>query len=126
MWGDPIGAASLNQQQQQSVVTDDTTTNSNNIIIHPCAISLLQIAGPAHIPISDRRWQEFFLNYDVFVHLDRGNNRSSGGGGSVISQACDTMRKHGRTSSNLAALACHVARMLTDLEKSCMACGGGG
>jgi len=47
----------------------------------------------------------------VWVHLEN----------HVIPSACTSMAKHAATSSNLAALCLHVARMLKDLVTSCQA-----
>lgn len=73
----------------------------------PLATLLFQISSPAHIPWGDQRWQEVLHGYDVWVHMNEDNP--------LIQQACRSMTKHAELSSNLAALALHVTRMLRDL-----------
>ena len=79
----------------------------------PLASLLFQIASPAHIPWGDARWQELLHGYDVWVHMEASSE------GTLFAGACQNMAKHSTTSSNLAALAMHVTRMLQDLIKDC-------
>ena len=70
---------------------------------------MLQISGPGHIPWSDPRWQELLVSYDVWVHLEQSRVQ-----GDIVSTACRLMSKHAAQSSNLAALARHVAHMIRE------------
>ena len=72
---------------------------------------LLQVSGPAHIPLHDSRWQEILMGYDVWVHTEQTRQH-----GDIVSAACTSMAKHAPHSSNLAALALHVSRMIRDLQ----------
>jgi len=93
MWGDAQGANDLS--------TED-----------PLAVLLLQITGPACIPLTDKRWQELLKQYNRLVHLDPQNN-------SLVKTACDAITRHSQSSSNLAILAIQVSMMLNDLRKTC-------
>lgn len=72
---------------------------------------LLQVSGPAHVPLHDSRWQELLMGYDVWVHIEETRQP-----GDIVSAACTSMAKHAPHSSNLAALALHVSRMIRDLQ----------
>ena len=74
--------------------------------------SLVQTTGPAHIPLSDQRWQELFLHYNRLVHLEY----SSESDDDILAQSCKSMAKHAEQSSNLASLCLHVSRMVRDME----------
>ena len=85
---------------------------------------LFQVTGPAHIPWQDPRWQELLHGYNVWVHVEvaqqeynneGGGGSGSGSGGLLLHQACRSLTLHAPQSSNLAALAMHVTRMLKDL-----------
>lgn len=79
---------------------------------------LLQISGPAHIPWNDPRWQEVLHGYDVWVHLEyepSSDDVNHSTTNNIVAFACTNMTKHAATSSNLAALAIHVTRMLNGL-----------
>jgi hypothetical protein len=88
--------------------------------------SLLQVTGPTHIPYHDSKWQQLLLNYEQLVHLhnlrltpeDTSENGAAEEEGDVIGKACRRCAKHCSTSSNLAALSLHVARMIGDLQGS--------
>ncbi|KAI2491903.1 hypothetical protein MHU86_22669 [Fragilaria crotonensis] len=72
---------------------------------------LLQVSGPAHVHLHDSRWQELLMGYDVWVHIEETRQP-----GDIVSAACTSMAKHAPHSSNLAALALHVSRMIRDLQ----------
>ena len=76
------------------------------------ATLLWQLSGPAHISRNDARWQELLHGYNVWVHVDSSS--------SFMSSCTQQMAQHAPTSSNLAALCLHVARMLNDLTISTM------
>ena len=144
------GAATLNQpvnnnttdasvSSSSSNTKTDNKRNNNNINpnqdLNPkqkkCTSSIYQITGPAHIPTSDVRWQELFLSYDILVHLDRGHihddsskNSSSSSTNhlTMMDQVCKSMAKHARNSSNLAAFAWHLTKMINELLSSCKEC----
>ena len=107
------------------------------------ATCLFQITGPAHIPYHDARWQQLLLHYEQLVHLHNlGLESSSASNGDrdaataaavdatnitspfqldgidVVGNACRQCAKYSSTSSNLAALSLHVARMIRDLQST--------
>lgn len=75
---------------------------------------LLLICSPGHIPFVDSRWQDLLQGYEVWVHMEETEATE---GGTILSNACQSMAKHAAVSSNLAALSLHVTRMLCDLAK---------
>ena len=125
MWGNIDGAYSLTRS-------------------HPLSSSLLSITGPEHIPLNDARWHELLLHYDILVHLHNNNNHHHGSSSSsslttsssrtndddddedennddddnIVERACRRAAKYGRSSSNLATLTLHVARMIDELKTS--------
>jgi len=122
MWGDAEGAYSLKPSDE-------------------LAKCLFQITGPAHIPYHDDRWQQLLLHYETLVHLHNlgfstslGDRRESVNGAKsdddnigessfpvaddIVGNACRQCAKYCPTSSNLAALTLHVARMIRDLQES--------
>ena len=113
MWGDPQGAASLVQSS-------------------PLGGILHRVSGPNRIPLSDPLWTELLQRYDILVHLDRRHDAAEGGGGNdgvglngqgeapdtpgaALSAACRSMAINCRSTSNLAALALHLSRMVGEL-----------
>lgn len=105
------------------------------------ATCLFQITGPAHVPYHDSRWQQLLLHYEKLVHLHNlgmpspssppqssinidANGTSIAAaefpldGEDVVGNACRQCAKYSSTSSNLAALSLHVARMIRDLRQS--------
>lgn len=94
MWGDSEGAYALTSSDELS----------------KC---LYQISGPAHVPYNDSRWQQLLLHYDRLVHL---HSATVNANDDVVGTACTQCAKYSATSSNLAALTLHVARMLRDLQ----------
>ncbi|KAL7543130.1 hypothetical protein ACHAXR_012428 [Thalassiosira sp. AJA248-18] len=86
----------------------------------PLATSLSQITGPAHIPYNDSRWQQILLHYEKLVHLHNLGLTpplsSTKEEEDVVASACRQCAKYSATSSNLAALSLHVARMIRDLQ----------
>jgi len=130
MWGDPLGASTLNQPFGNDEAISDTasssTSNNNNHVIsgmtnptssvssttssaadnpktQQCTSSLLQITGPAHISTNDRRWQELFLTYDILVHLERGQIYQN-----------DSHGKSSSTGAGTAATATYQTQTLMD------------
>ncbi|GAX25400.1 hypothetical protein FisN_5Lh500 [Fistulifera solaris] len=69
------------------------------------AVLLFQISGPSHIPWKDQRWQELLYGYDVWVHVEQRK-------GGLLERAGQALAQHAPRSSNLAALALHVTRMV--------------
>ena len=97
------------------------------------AICLFQITGPAHVPYQDARWQQLLLHYNQLVHLhylgfsQGGDDATSNGNDGhapfhldedVVGNACRQCAKYSPTSSNLAALSLHVARLIRGLQLS--------
>lgn len=131
------GAAGLNHAKTANKVSQKSSSDAAS----KCKTSLVQIAGPAHIPLQDIRWQDLFLSYEILVHLSRehdvyvphnshnnpshqggpGNEIQSQGGGSFITQICERMAKHTYLSCNLAGLTWHVTAMMNELIQSCNA-----
>ena len=119
MWGNIDGAYSLTRS-------------------HPLSSSLLSITGPEHIPLNDARWHELLIHYDILVHLHNNNNHGSSSSSSlstsshtndedenndddddnIVERACRRAAKYCRSSSNLATLTLHVARMIDELKTS--------
>eukprot|EP00978_Attheya_sp_CCMP212_P035481 scaffold154660_cov56-Attheya_sp.AAC.3 len=83
MWGDAQGAYSLEPMS-------------------PLSRLLVQVTGPAHVPVNDSRWEQLLHCYDQLVHLEyqwKGDN--------VLATCAKNMARHAGTSSNLAALTLH-------------------
>lgn len=87
------------------------------------ATLLYQVSSPAHIPFTDTRYQELLHGYDVWVHLEASSSHSNSGKNGddndddVVQQACASMAKHAANSSNLAALALHLTRMVREFGR---------
>ncbi|KAL3801110.1 hypothetical protein HJC23_002403 [Cyclotella cryptica] len=103
MWGDAEGAYSL--------------TTSDKL-----AKCLFQVTGPTHVPYHDSKWQQLLLNYEKLVHLHNlrriTDESVEDNDDDVVGNACRRCAKYSSTSSNLAALSLHVARMIRDLQQS--------
>ena len=92
MWGDPERAHRLDASDNLSML-------------------LFQVASPAHIPWTDPRWSELLHGSDVWVHCEVRDDPDG-----IMQQACQSMARHAAHSSNLAALARLVSRMLDELH----------
>lgn len=75
----------------------------------PLSTILFQVTGPAHIPWQDPRWQELLHGYNIWVHVEAYG---------VVDQASKSLVDHAPQSSNLAAFALHIIRMLEELDSS--------
>lgn len=87
--------------------------------------ALIQVTGPTHVSYHDSKWQHLLLNYEQLVHLHNLRLTPEDPGadaveeeGDIVGKACRRCAKHCTTSSNLAALSLHVARMVGDLQSS--------
>ncbi|KAL7552015.1 hypothetical protein ACHAWF_015226 [Thalassiosira exigua] len=101
MWGDAEGAYSLKQSDSLSR-------------------TLFAVTGPDHIPYNDSRWQKLLLHYEKLVHLHKFELTPSAPveEEDVVGSACQRCAKYSASTSNLAALCLHVARMIRDLKSS--------
>lgn len=83
------------------------------------------MTGPTHVAYYDSKWQQLLLNYEQLVHLhhlhltpEDASADAVEAEGDIVGRACRRCAKHCFTSSNLAALSLHVARMIGDLQGS--------